>query len=146
MRSLGFRSERAEVISDDKVKGTTKGGRLQQAGESRGRARKDLLHGTEITAYTELGRTASSSYHHLFPQIDMLLLLYQEGRRRGAMCEVVGGGDWSGGRSGGTDKRSDGEGGKERKETEDGYGKTKERKSKSINLVLRTVYAHLHNV
>ena len=26
MRSLGFRSERAEVISDDKVKGTIKGG------------------------------------------------------------------------------------------------------------------------
>lgn len=26
MRSLGFRSERVEVISDDKVKGTTKGG------------------------------------------------------------------------------------------------------------------------
>lgn len=97
MRSLGFRSERAEVISDDKVKGTTKGGGLQEAGESRGWARKDLLHGTEITAYTELGRTVSSNYHHLFPQIDILLLLYREGRRRGSMCEVVGGGDWSGG-------------------------------------------------
>ena len=121
-------------------------GVLQQAGESRGRARKDLLHGTEITAYTELRRTVSSSYHHLFPQIDMLLLLYREGRRRGAMCEVAGGGDWNGGRSGGTDKRSEGEGGKERKETEDGYGKTKERKSKSINVVLLTVYTHLHNV
>ena len=121
-------------------------GVLQQAGESRGRARKDLLHGTEITAYTELRRTVSSSYHHLFPQIDMLLLLYREGRRIGAMCEVAGGGDWNGGRSGGTDKRSEGEGGKERKETEDGYGKTKERKSKSINVVLLTVYTHLHNV
>ena len=121
-------------------------GVLQQAGESRGRARKDLLHGTEITAYTELRRTVSSSYHHLFPQIDMLLLLYREGRRRGAMCEVAGGGDWNGGRSGGTDKRSEGEGGKERKETEDGYGKTKERKSKSINVVLLTVYTHLQNV
>lgn len=39
----------------------------------------------------------SSNYHHLFPQIDILLLLYREGRRRGSICEVVGGGDWSGG-------------------------------------------------
>ena len=54
---MAFRLESGEVISDDKVKGTTKGGRLQSAGEPGGQARKDLLHSTEITARAELGRT-----------------------------------------------------------------------------------------
>lgn len=57
LRCLAFRLESGEVISDDEVKGTAKGGRLQRAGEPGGQARKDLLHSTEITAHAELGRT-----------------------------------------------------------------------------------------
>ena len=45
MRFLGFRLERVEVISDDKVTGTTKGRWLHGAGEQwalpRGRDRKE---------------------------------------------------------------------------------------------------------